>query len=70
MCVTDPWSHMSLVHSILSLKLVVTETLLCDVFSPSEWNLEFVNWISCTAPIGTNWVPASSRLSLQLLYLI
>ena len=25
MCVTDPWAHMSLVHSILSLKLGVTE---------------------------------------------
>ena len=24
------------------------ETLLHDVFSPSEWNLEFGNWISCT----------------------
>ena len=24
MCVTDPWAHMSLVHSILSLKLGVT----------------------------------------------
>ena len=24
MCVTDPWTHMSLVHSILSLKLGVT----------------------------------------------
>ena len=26
MCVTDPWAHMSLVHSILSLKLGVTDT--------------------------------------------
>ena len=26
MCVTDPWAHMSLVHSILSLKLGVTTT--------------------------------------------
>jgi len=25
MCVTDPWAHMTLVHSILSLKLGVTE---------------------------------------------
>jgi len=25
MCVTDPWAHMSLVHSILSLKLGVTK---------------------------------------------
>ena len=24
MCVTDPWAHMSLVHSILSIKLGVT----------------------------------------------
>ena len=24
MCVTDPWAHMGLVHSILSLKLGVT----------------------------------------------
>ena len=27
MCVTDPWAHMSLVHSILSLKLGVTHFL-------------------------------------------
>ena len=27
MCVTDPWAHMSLVHSILSLKLGVTQRL-------------------------------------------
>ena len=26
MCVIDPWAHMSLVHSILSLKLGVTQT--------------------------------------------
>ena len=26
MCVTDLWAHMSLVHSILSLKLGVTDT--------------------------------------------
>ena len=27
MCVTDPWAHMGLVHSILSLKLGVTPYL-------------------------------------------
>ena len=29
MCVTNPWAHMSLVHSILSLKLGVTLSKLC-----------------------------------------
>ena len=30
MCVTDPWAHMSLVHSILSLKLGVTARGVAD----------------------------------------
>ena len=31
MCVTDPWAHMNLVHSILSLKLGVTTVNTADI---------------------------------------
>ena len=30
MCVTDPWAHMSFMHSILSLKLGVTIVIMLD----------------------------------------
>ena len=53
MCVTDPWAHMSFMHSILSLKLGVTiahtipflayETFMEREAMINEWSNHFVD---------------------------